>query len=92
MANMEDRTWIAALSLAVLLLTTSSIWFRLRRMPSMRPWLLRHMIGNLVLAIGLITAWACDLAPFYYIAIAIGVFAMWVWGTWRLRESIQKAK
>lgn len=92
MANLEDTTWIAIVSLIVLLVTTASIWFRLRGAPSMRPWLVRHLIGNLILAIGLIAAWAYDLASFYYIAIATAVFAMWIWGTWKLRESVQDRK
>lgn len=58
----------------------------------MRPWLLRHVIGNFVLAVGLLAAWHFDLALFYYAAIVAGVFAMWIWGTWKLRDAVQKNK
>jgi MFS superfamily sulfate permease-like transporter len=85
---MGERIWIVLLIL--LLGSSATVWFRFRRFPSMRPWLVRHLIGNFVLVIGLLVAWRYDLAPSYYVAIMVGVFLMWVWGTRRLRESVQK--
>jgi hypothetical protein len=92
MENVNDRSWIALLSLVMLLVAMATTWFRLRHLPSMRPWLVRHVIGNFVLAIGLIVAWSYDLALFYYVAIVVGVFVMWMWGTWKLRDAVQKHK
>jgi hypothetical protein len=87
--NVNDRSWIALLTLVVLLVTTMTTWFRLRHLPSIRPWLVRHVIGNVVLAVGLIAAWSFDLALFYYVAIVVGVFVMWMWGTWKLRDAVK---
>jgi len=56
----------------------------------MRPWLVRHVTGNFVLAIGLVAAWSLELAVFYYFAIIVGVFVMWMWGNRKLREVVQK--
>ncbi|MGB6667657.1 MAG: hypothetical protein WBE73_04885 [Candidatus Acidiferrum sp.] len=83
---------MALLILVVLLVATSASLLRLRGLPSMRPWLVRHLMGNSLLAIGLIAAWYYDLAIVAYVAIAAGVFALWMWGTWKLREAIQKNK
>ena len=85
---MSDGIWIALLIL--LLASTTTVWLRLRHFPSMRPWLVRHSIGNFVLAIGLVAAWRYDLSPFYYVTIMAGVFVMWIWGTRKLRSSAQK--
>jgi hydrogenase/urease accessory protein HupE len=89
---MNDRSWIALLALVVLLAVTATLWVRFRRLPSMRPWLVRHVIGNFVLAIGLFVAWRYDLALFYYAAIAVSVFVMWIWGNRKLRVAVQKNK
>ena len=91
MESVNDRSWIALLTLVVLLVTSATTWFRLRHLPSIRPWLVRHVIGNLVLAVGLIAAWSFDLALFYYGAIVVGVFVMWMWGTWKLRDAVKAA-
>jgi hypothetical protein len=85
---MNDRSWIVLLVLQ--LVSTATVWFRLGNFPSMRPWLVRHLIGNFVLTIGLIVAWRYDVAPSYYVAIVVGVFVMWMWGTWKLRDSVQE--
>jgi hypothetical protein len=90
--NLIHRNWFVQLALVLLLVSTASNWFRLRHLPLMRPWLVRHLIGNLVLAIGLIAAWGFDLAPVYYVAITVAVFVMWMWGTWKLRDVVQKNK
>jgi hypothetical protein len=88
LTEMNDQGWIV---LPVLLLVgTATVWFRARRVPSMRPWLVRHLVGNFVLVIGLVTAWRYDLAPSYYVAIMVGVFVMWMWGTRKLRDSVRK--
>jgi hypothetical protein len=87
--NVNDRSWIALLTLVVLLVTTATTWFRLGHLPSIRPWLVRHVIGNVVLAVGLIAAWSFDLALFYYVAIVVGVFVMWMWGTWKLCDAVK---
>ncbi len=84
----SDQSWLALLALAMLSAATMTSWFRMRHLASMRPWLLRHMVGNLVLAIGLIAAWLYDAAPLYFILIGLGVFAMWEWGNRKLREVI----
>ena len=89
---MNDRSWIALLALVGLLVGTATLWFRLRHLPTMRPWLVRHVIGNLVLAIGFFVAWHFELALFYYAAIAVGVFVMWIWGNRKLRDAVQKNK
>jgi hypothetical protein len=89
---MNDGSWIALLSLVVLLVVTATFWFRLRHLPAMRPWLVRHLIGNFVLAIGLFIAWRHDLALFYYAAIAVSVFVMWIWGNRKLPDAVQKNK
>jgi hypothetical protein len=83
---MNDHSWIALFVVAVQLVGAAALWFRVRHLPLMRPWLVRHVIGNFVLAIGLIAAWSFDLALFYYVLIAVGVYAMWMWGTWKLRD------
>jgi hypothetical protein len=85
---MADRGWIVLLVL--LLVSTATVWFRARHFPSMRPWLVRHLVGNFVLVIGLVAAWRYDLALSYYVAIMVGVFVMWMWGTRKLRDSVQK--
>jgi ABC-type Mn2+/Zn2+ transport system permease subunit len=85
---MNDGGWIVLLVL--LLVSTATIRFRARHFPSMRPWLVRHLIGNVVLFIGLVAAWRYDLALSYYVAIIVGVFVMWMWGTQKLRGSVQK--
>jgi len=89
---MNDHSWIALSALVALLVGTATSWFRLRHLPEIRPWLLRHVIGNFVLAVGLFAAWHFDLALFYYAAIVAGVFAMWILGTRKLREAVQKNK
>ncbi len=76
----------------LLLISTAILWLRLRHFPSMRPWLVRHSIGNFVLAVGLVAAWRYDLSPFYYGTIILAVFVMWLWGTWKLRHSAQNNK
>jgi hypothetical protein len=90
MENVDDRSWIAVLGLVLLLATTAATWFRLGHLPSMRPWLVRHVTGNFVLAIGLIAAWSFDLGLAYYVVIIAGVFVTWIWGTWKLRTAVQK--
>jgi hypothetical protein len=90
MGNVSDRSWIALLTMVMLLVATATSWFRLRRLPSIRPWLIRHVIGNFVLTIGLFAAWLYDLALFYYVLIVLGVFAMWMWGSRKLRQAVQK--
>lgn len=92
METVSDRNWIAQLVLVMLVVSTATTWFRWRHLPSMRPWLVRHVVGNLVLAIGLIAAWSYDLPLFYYGAIVVGVFVMWMWGTRTLRDAVQKNK
>jgi hypothetical protein len=87
-----DRSWIAILTLVLLLLSTVALWFRFRRLPSLRPWLKYHIIGNVVLAIGLFATWSFDLDPFYYWFIMFGIFAIWIWGTRKLRASLQQNK
>jgi hypothetical protein len=56
----------------------------------MRLWLVSHVAGNFFLAIGLIAAWTFDLPFFYYFVISAGIFAMWIWGIWKLRDAVQK--
>jgi RsiW-degrading membrane proteinase PrsW (M82 family) len=90
MDNLTDRNWVALLILGVFLVSTATLWFRFRLQTSMRPWLLRHLIGNFILAIGLFTAWFLDAPFFYYLLVVMGVFAMWMWGNRKLREAVPK--
>jgi hypothetical protein len=87
-----DETWIGFIVLAMLFAATGRTWFRVRHIPSMRPWLKRHVIGNGVLAVGLFAVWFYDVGTFYLGLIALGVFAMWLWGNRRLREAVMKNK
>ena len=86
--GMSNQGWIV--QLVLLLVGTATVWFRARHIPSTRPWLVRHLVGNFILVIGLVAAWRFDLAPTYYVAIVVGVFVMWMWGTRKLRHSVQK--
>lgn len=90
MENVGGRSWIAIAVLVLQLASTATTWFRFRHLPLMRPWLVRHVTGNFVLAIGLIAAWSFDLGLAYYGAIVVGVFVMWTLGTWKLRDAVQK--
>jgi hypothetical protein len=84
----SDRSWLIWLALAMLTTATLTAWFRMRHLPSMRPWLLRHMIGNIMLAIALIAAWFYNAPASYFVLIVLGVFAMWIWGNRKLREGV----
>lgn len=90
MENVGGRSCLAIGALVLLSAITVTIWLRFRRLPLMRPWLVRHVAGNFVLAIGLIAAWSFDLGLAYYAAIVVGVFVMWTLGTWKLRDTVQK--
>ena len=90
MDNLSDRSWIALLTVAAFLVSTAALWFRFRLQTSMRPWLLRHLIGNFILAIGFFTAWFLDAPLFYYVLIVVCVFAMWIWGNRKLRDAVQR--
>jgi len=90
MDNLTDRSWLALLILGVFLVSTVRLWFRFRLQASLRPWLLRHLIGNFILAIGLFTAWFLDAPFFYYLLVVVGVFAMWMWGNWKLGKAAPK--
>jgi len=85
---MNDRNLIALLVL--LIVVTATVWFRYRHLPWARSWLIRHLIGNFVLIVGLFAAWRYDLPLSYYLPIMVGAFAMWTWGTWKLRHAVRK--
>lgn len=87
-----DQTWISLTILGILFVATATSWFRVRHMPSMRPWLQRHMIGNGILALGLFAAWFYDVGTFYLGLIGLAVFVMWLWGNRKLRETVVKNK
>jgi hypothetical protein len=86
LGELSDRSWAAAAMLGILVVSAINYWLRLRRFAPLRPWILRHLIGNLILAIGVCAAWFFDLAIYYYILIAAGIFGMWIWGNRKLRE------
>jgi len=90
--TVSERNWIAPLALVMLLLSTVITYFRSRTVTLMRPWLVRHVIGNFILAIGVVLVWTFDLALFYYLAIALGVFVMWMWATRKLRDAVQRGE
>ena len=87
-----DQTWISLTILSMLFMATATSWFRVRHMPSMQPWLQRHMIGNGILALGLFAAWFYDVGALYLGLIAVAVFVMWLWGNRKLREEVLKNK
>jgi len=80
------------LALAMLSVSTGGLCLRLRHLPSMRPWLVRHVVGNFVLAIGLFATWFWGLALFFYVLIVAGVFGMWLWGIRELRRAVRENK
>jgi hypothetical protein len=87
--NVSDWRLIGLLVAAASLVSTAAIWLRFRREARLRPWMIRHVIGNILLTLGLLSVWFLDLAFFYYVPIVICIFVMWVWGTWKLRDAIQ---
>ena len=62
--KVNDRSWIALLTLSILLVSTATLWFRFRHLPSTHSWLVRHVLGNCILGIGLFSAWFFDLLFF----------------------------
>jgi hypothetical protein len=84
----NDRTWIALLAVFILLASTATSWFRFRSLNSMRPWLVRHVIGNFVLAVGLVAAWFFNVALFYYAFIVVAIFVMRMGGNSKLRGTV----
>ena len=86
----SEQNWFAPLALILLFLSSLITYIRSRTVSLMRPWLVRHLIGNLVLAIGVLLVWRFDLAPLYYLALGICIFLMWTWATRKLREAIHK--
>ena len=92
MEYVSGHSWIALLTLVMLLVVTATTCFRFRHQPSMRTWLVPHVFGNCLLAIGLFAVWHYDRAIFYYVAIFAGAFLMRTWGTWKLRGAVLKNK
>jgi hypothetical protein len=66
--NVNGRNWIAVLSLIVFVGHYNNYLVPIAPPPSLRPWLVRHVIGNFVLAVGLVAAWRYDVAVFYDVA------------------------
>lgn len=91
MENVNDCLLVLLIA-AASLVSTIAIWFRFRGLALLRPWLVRHVIGNVVLALGLLLACFLNLTFFYYVPIIACIFAMWVWGTWKLRAAMQDDK
>ena len=86
---MNYGNWILLLLVGVSLASTAATWFRFRRVAKLRPWLLRHVVGNLLLALGLGAAVFFEVRFFYDVAIVAAIFAMWLWGNRKLREAIR---
>lgn len=89
---LSEHSWIVLLALAIFSVSTTNLWLRLRHRPSLRPWLIRHLIGNCVLAICFVGAWFTDLDFIYYVPIVAGGFVMWIWGSRKLRQAAQENK
>jgi hypothetical protein len=87
----SEQNWFAPLALVTLVVSSVLTYLRSRTVSLMRPWLVRHLIGNLILAIGVVLVWRFDLAPLYYLAIGLCILFMWWWATRKLREAIQKS-
>jgi hypothetical protein len=86
MERMNDQSWIALLT-GGMLVSTAALWFRCRHLPSMRPWLARHIIGNIILAVGACSTLFFNPPLLVYAVIAAAVFAMWIWGNKKLRAA-----
>jgi hypothetical protein len=88
----SDQSWVAIVIIAALLISTAGIWLRFRSASRMRPWLIRHVVGNSILAVGLFLIWVFNLGFFYYALVAAGVLGMWIWGNSKLRAAAQNNK
>ena len=84
--------WILLLLVALSLVTTAAIWFRFRRLPELRPWLVRHVIGNVVLAIGLAAAVFFEVGFICDVAIIVAILGMWVSDNRKLRAAIRNTR
>ena len=90
MGSWTDQSWVPLVLVAMLLGSTSMLWLRLSKASSLRPWLVRHTVGNGILAIGVSAAWFFNLASSYYLLIACGVIFMWIWGNRKLRSAMKQ--
>jgi hypothetical protein len=88
---LSEQKWLAPLALVLLFFSSVILYLRSRTLSLMRPWLVRHLVGNLILAIGVVLVWSFDFPPFYYLVLGSCIFFMWIWATRKLREAIQKS-
>jgi hypothetical protein len=70
--------WMPWLLLALYSAATLFLWFRLRHSVELRPWLARKLLGNAVLAAGLLTMQLVDFPFEFYLLVLALAFSFWI--------------
>jgi hypothetical protein len=79
------RPWMPWLLLALFSAATLFLWFRLRHSAELRPWLARKLLGNAVLAAGVLTMQILDLPFEFYLLVLALAFSFWISAYRKLR-------